>query len=33
MQSFDDDLFTMTLFSAEKSEKTILLGEEKHVKV
>ena len=33
MQSFDDDLFTMTPFSAKKSEKTILLGEEKHLKV
>ena len=33
MQSFDDDLFTMTSFSAENSEKTILLDEEKHLKV
>ena len=33
MQSFDDELFTMTSFSAKKSEKTILLGEEKHLKV
>ena len=33
MQSFDDVLFTMTLFSAKKSEETILLGEEKNLKV
>ena len=32
MQSFDDALFTMMSFSAEKSEKTILLGEEKNLK-
>ena len=32
MQSLDDVLFTMTSFSAKKSEKTILLGEEKTLK-
>ena len=32
MQSFDDVLFTMTSFSAKKSEKTKLLGEEKNPK-
>ena len=32
MQSFDDVVFTMTLFSAKTLEKTILLGEEKHLK-
>ena len=32
MQGFDDVLFTMTSFSAKKSEKTILLGEEKNLK-
>ena len=32
MQSFDDVLFTMMSFSAKKSEKTILLGEEKNLK-
>ena len=32
MQSFDDDLFTMTSFSAKISEKTKLLGEEKNTK-
>ena len=31
MQSFDDVLFTMTSFSAKKSEKRILLGEEKNL--
>ena len=33
MQSFDDVLFTMMSFSAKKSEKTILLGKEKNLKV
>ena len=33
MQSFDDVVFTMTSFSAKKSEKTILLGKEKNLKV
>ena len=33
MESFDDELFTMTSFPAKKSEKTILLGEVKHLKV
>ena len=32
MQSFGDVLFPMTSFSAKKSEKTILLGEEKNLK-
>ena len=32
MQSFDDVLFTMMSFSAKKSEKTILLGDEKNLK-
>ena len=32
MQSFDDVLFIMMSFSAKKSEKTILLGEEKNLK-
>ena len=32
MQSFDDVVFTMTSFSAKKSEKTILLGKEKNLK-
>ena len=32
MQSFDDALFSMTSFSAKKSQKTILLGEEKNLK-
>ena len=32
MQSFDDVVFTMTLFSVKALEKTILLGEEKHLK-
>ena len=32
IQSFDDAPFTMTSFSAKKSEKTILLGEEKNLK-
>ena len=31
MQSFGDVLFTMTSFSAKKSEKIILLGEEKNL--
>ena len=32
MQSFDDVLFIKTSFSAKKSEKTILFGEEKNLK-
>ena len=32
MQSFDDFLYTMTTLSAKKSEKTILLDEEKTLK-
>ena len=32
MQSFDDVLLTMTSFSAKKSDKTVLLGEEKNLK-
>ena len=32
MQRFDDVHFTMTSFSAKKSEKSILLGEEKNLK-
>ena len=32
MQSFDDVLFTMTSFPAKKSQKAILLGEEKNLK-
>ena len=31
LQSFDDAIFTMTSFSAKKSEKTILLSEEKNL--
>ena len=33
MQSFDNVLFTTTSFSAKKLEKTIVLGEEKNLKV
>ena len=33
IQSFDDVLFIMTSFSSKKSEKTILLGEKKNLKV
>ena len=33
MQSFNDVRFTMTSFTAKKSEKTVLLGEEKNLKV
>ena len=32
MQNFDGVIFTMTLISAKKSEKTILLGEGKNLK-
>ena len=32
MQSVNDVLFTMTSFSAKKSEKTSFLGEEKNLK-
>ena len=32
MQSFDDVFFTMTSLSAKKSEKAILLAEEKSLK-
>ena len=32
MQRFDDVLFTMTQFSAKKSEKPILLDERKNLK-